>query len=202
MCGSGRTGSWRALEHDGVVPDIMCIAKGLGGGYIPLAATLVAQHVAAPIYAAHGAFMTGHTFSGHTAACAAALAVQRVIERDRLLDRVRETGAAFQDSLRQKLSAFDEVGDVRGRGFFIGIEFVADRRTKAPFPPERKLSFDVGARALADGLICYPCSGNVDGLAGDTVIVAPPYNASDVELEEITTKLNAAVRGALGATAQ
>lgn len=199
MCGSGRTGTWRALEHDGVVPDIMCIAKGLGGGYIPLAATLVAQRVAAPIHAAHGAFMTGHTFSGHTAACAAALAVQRIIERDRLLDRVRETGAAFRDSIRQALSGFEEVGDVRGRGFFIGIEFVANRRTKAPFPPERRLSFDIGARALADGLICYPCSGNVDGSAGDTLIVSPPYNASDAELEEITAKLSAAVHRALSA---
>ncbi len=198
MCGAGRTGTWRALEHDGVAPDIMCIAKGLAGGYIPLGATLVSAHVAAPIHAEHGAFMTGHTFTGHTAACAAGLAVQQILERDRLLDRVRAAGAAFQESLRLALSPFDEVGDVRGRGFFIGIEMVADRRTKMPFPPQRALSFDIGARAFADGLICYPCSGNVDGVSGDTIIIAPPYNASDAELEEIVAKLSRAVGAALG----
>jgi adenosylmethionine-8-amino-7-oxononanoate aminotransferase len=197
MCGSGRSGTWCALEHDRVVPDIMCIAKGLAGGYIPLAATLVTSQVAAPIRSEHGAFMTGHTFTGHTAACAAGLAVQQIIERDRLIDRVRTVGATFQETIRRALSRFDEVGDVRGRGFFIGIELVRDRRTRLPFSPERHLSFDVGARAFADGLICYPCSGNVDGAAGDTVIIAPPYNASDGELEEIVTKLAHAVEAAL-----
>jgi adenosylmethionine-8-amino-7-oxononanoate aminotransferase len=199
MCGSGRAGTWRALEHDGVVPDIMAIAKGLAGGYIPLGATLVTKMVSAPIFSEHGAFMTGHTFSGHTAACAAGLAVQRIIERDRLLERVRTAGAAFQESLRNSLSKFEEVGDVRGRGFFIGIELVRDRNTRAPFPADRALSFDVGRRAFADGLICYPCSGNVDGAAGDTIILAPPYNASDAELEEITSKLAKAVDAALSA---
>jgi adenosylmethionine-8-amino-7-oxononanoate aminotransferase len=177
MCGAGRSGTWRATEHDGVVPDILCIAKGLAGGYIPLGATLVAPEVSMPILAEHRAYMTGHTFSGHTAACAAALAVQRIIERDGLID---------------------EVGDVRGRGFFIGIELVQNRRTRAPFAAERGLSYDIGQRAFADGLICYPCSGNVDGVAGDTVILAPPYNATDAELEEISTKLARAIGGALG----
>jgi adenosylmethionine-8-amino-7-oxononanoate aminotransferase len=199
MCGAGRTGLWRALEHDRVAPDIMCIAKGLAGGYIPLGATLVAAAVAAPIHSEHGAYLTGHTFTGHTAACAAALAVQRIIERDGLLDRVREAGAAFQAALRQALTKFDEVGDVRGRGFFIGIELVKDPRSKTPFPAERALSFDVGARAFADGLICYPAAGNVDGTAGDTIIIAPPYNASDAELEEIIAKLEGAIGAALSA---
>jgi adenosylmethionine-8-amino-7-oxononanoate aminotransferase len=197
MCGSGRSGTWRALEHDGVVPDIMCIAKGLAGGYIPLGATLVTARVAAPIHAEHGAFMTGHTFTGHTAACAAGLAVQHIVQRDRLLDRVRTVGATFQETIRRTLSRFDEVGDVRGRGFFIGIELVRDRRTRLPFSPDRALSFDIGARAFADGLICYPCSGNVDGTAGDTIIIAPPYNASDGELEAIVVKLARAVDAAL-----
>jgi adenosylmethionine-8-amino-7-oxononanoate aminotransferase len=197
MCGSGRCGTWRALEHEGVVPDIMCIAKGLAGGYIPLGATLVTPGVAAPIHSEHGAFMTGHTFSGHTAACAAAVAVQHIIQRDRLLDRVRTVGAAFQESIRRSLSRFDEVGDVRGRGFFIGVELVRDRRTRLPFSAERALSFDIAARAFADGLICYPCSGNVDGTAGDTLIIAPPYNAGDSELEEIVTKFARAIDGAL-----
>jgi adenosylmethionine-8-amino-7-oxononanoate aminotransferase len=197
MCGSGRSGTWRALEHEGVVPDIMCIAKGLAGGYVPLGAALVTARVAAPIHAEHGTFMTGHTFTGHTAACAAGLAVQHIVQRDRLLDRVRTVGATFQETIRRTLSRFDEVGDVRGRGFFIGIELVRDRRTRLPFSPDRALSFDIGARAFADGLICYPCSGNVDGTAGDTIIIAPPYNASDGELEEIVVKLAGAVDAAL-----
>jgi len=197
MCGSGRSGTWCALQHDNVVPDIMSIAKGLAGGYIPLGATLVTARVAAPILSEHGAFMTGHTFSGHTAACAAALAVQLIIERDRLLERVHDTGARLQQALREALSKFDEVGDVRGRGFFIGIELVRDRRTKQPFAAERALSFEIGARAFADGLICYPCAGNVAGTAGDTIILAPPYNSSDGELEELVTKTVRAVGAAL-----
>jgi len=143
--------------------------------------------------------MTGHTFTGHTAACAAGLAVQHIVQRDRLLDRVRTAGSAFQDAIHRALSGFDEVGDVRGRGFFIGVELVRDRSTGSPFAAERALSFDVGSRAFADGLICYPCSGNVDGAAGDTIIIAPPYNASDGELEEIVVKLARAVDGALSA---
>jgi adenosylmethionine-8-amino-7-oxononanoate aminotransferase len=197
MCGVGRSGTWRALEHDGVAPDIMTVAKGLAGGYIPLGATLVAAQVAGPILSEHGSYMTGHTFSGHTAACAAGLAVQRIIERDRLLERVRRVGAAFQDSVRRALAGFEEVGDVRGRGFFVGIELVRDAIARVPFPAERGLSFDIGQRAFADGLICYPCSGNVDGILGDTIILAPPYNASDAELEEIIVKLTRAVGGAL-----
>jgi adenosylmethionine-8-amino-7-oxononanoate aminotransferase len=199
MCGAGRSGTWRALEQDGVAPDIMTVAKGLAGGYIPLGATLVAPPVAAAIASEHGAYMTGHTFSGHTAACAAGLAVQRIIERDHLLERVRHVGASFQESVRGSLARFEEVGDVRGRGFFIGVEFVRDRKTRAPFPADRGLSFDIGQRAFADGLICYPCSGNVDGITGDTIILAPPYNASDAELEEIIVKLTRAVSGALAA---
>ncbi len=142
MCGAGRTGTWRALEHDRVIPDIMSIAKGLAGGYIPLGATLVSAGVAAPIHSEHGAYMTGHTFTGHTAACAAGLAVQHIVERDHLLERVRSAGGALQTALRQQLSRFDEVGDVRGRGFFIGVELVRDRITKAPFPAQRALSFE------------------------------------------------------------
>src|SRR5579862_3961323 len=199
MCGAGRSGTWRALEYDGIVPDLMSIAKGLAGGYIPLGATLVSARVAEPILSEHGAYMTGHTFSGHTAACAAGLAVQTIIERERLVERVRTTGAAFQGTLRESLARFDEVGDVRGRGFFIGVELVKDRKTRAPFAAERGLSFDIGQRAFADGLICYPCSGNVEGVAGETNILKPPYNAIDAEPKEIIVRLKRAVGGALGA---
>jgi adenosylmethionine-8-amino-7-oxononanoate aminotransferase len=198
MCGSGRSGTWRALQHDGVVPDIMCIAKGLAGGYIPLGATLVAHDVAGPILDHHGSYQTGHTFTGHTAACAAGLAVQRIIARDGLIERVRIHGAQLKSSIRDALAGFDEVGDVRGRGYFIGIELVRDRATKSPFPRERGLSSAIAVRCFEDGLICYPCSGNVDGINGDAIIIAPPYNASDIELDELVSKLARGVAGALG----
>lgn len=197
MSGAGRCGTWRALEHDGVVPDILAVGKGLAGGYIPLAATVVGKELGATIHAAHGAVLTGHTYSGHTTACAAGLAVQRIIEREELIARVRERGEVLRRELRSALDRFAETGDVRGRGYLIGIEFVRDRATREPLPPERGFSQAVGRRALEDGLIVYPCSGNVGGAAGDTLIVAPPYNASDAELAELIDKLTRAIGRAL-----
>lgn len=197
MCGAGRTGTWRALEHDGVVPDIMCIAKGLAGGYVPLGATLVSAEIATPILDQHGTYQTGHTFTGHTAACAAGLAVQRVMLRDGLIEHVKSRGTMLKNAIREALAGFEEVGDVRGRGYFIGVELVRNRTTKTPFPRERGLSLEIGARCFEDGLICYPCRGNVDGTHGDTVIIAPPYNASDMELEELVFKLARGVKDAL-----
>lgn len=200
MCGAGRSGTWRALQHDGVVPDIMCVAKGLAGGYVPLGATLVTPHIAGPILDQHGSYQTGHTFTGHTAACAAGVAVQRIIARDGLLERVRSRGAHLKSTIRDALAGFEEVGDVRGRGYFIGIELVRDRSTKSPFPRQRGLSLEVGARCFEDGLICYPCAGNVDGTNGDSIIIAPPYNATDGELDELVSKLARGVESALRST--
>ncbi|GAC1660513.1 MAG: aspartate aminotransferase family protein [Steroidobacteraceae bacterium] len=199
MCGAGRCGTWRALEHDGIVPDIMAIGKGLAGGYIPLAATLVRKELGDTIVDAQGAILTGHTYSGHTTACAAGLAVQRIIARESLVSRVRIRGEALRRELREALRQFEEVGDVRGRGYLIGIEFVRDRATREPFPAERAVSHAVGARALEDGLICYPCAGNVGGVMGDTIIVAPPFNAHEGELAELIEKLVAAIRRTLAA---
>lgn len=193
MSGAGRCGTWRALEHDRVVPDILAVGKGLAGGYIPLAATIVGREIGAAIHSAHGAVLTGHTYSGHTTACAAGLAVQRIIEREGLIPRVRERGEVLRWELRSALERFAEVGDVRGRGYLIGIEFVRDRATREPLPTERGFSQLLGRRAFEDGLIIYPCAGNVGGTAGDTVIVAPPYNASDGELAELIEKLTRAI---------
>jgi adenosylmethionine-8-amino-7-oxononanoate aminotransferase len=197
MCGSGRCGTWRALEHDAVVPDIMAVGKGLAGGYIPLAATIVSRELGETILAEHGAILTGHTYSGHTTACAAGLAVQRIIQRESLIPRVRERGAELLAELRRVFGRFRQVGDVRGRGYLIAVEFVRDRATREPLPPERAFSQELGRRAFEDGLIVYPCAGNVGGTAGDTVIVAPPYNASDGELAELVEKLTRAVERTL-----
>jgi len=197
MCGSGRCGTWRALEHDAAVPDIMAVGKGLAGGYIPLAATILSRRVGETILAGHGAILTGHTYSGHTTACAAALAVQRIIQREELVARVRSRGEKLLEELRAALERFAEVGDVRGRGYLIGIEFVRDRVSREPLPAGRAFSQALGKRAFEDGLIIYPCAGNVGGSAGDTVIVAPPYNASEGELAELVGKLTGAVERTL-----
>ncbi|CAM5775999.1 adenosylmethionine-8-amino-7-oxononanoate aminotransferase [Labrys miyagiensis] len=197
MCGAGRCGTWRALEHDGVFPDIMTVAKGLGGGYLPLGAAIYADKVAEPIDAVDGGPQTGHTFTGHTAACAAGVAVQRIVERDGLVERVREKGEAFKQTLADAFGGIDHVGDIRGRGFFIGIEIVRDRESKEPFPADKALYLKIRSRAFANGLICYPSGGNVDGIGGDTIIVAPPYNATDDELIEIAARLGKSLRQAL-----
>lgn len=199
MSGAGRCGTWRALEHDGVVPDIMAIGKGLAGGYIPLAATLLRKEIGETIVSRQGAILTGHTYSGHTTACAAGLAVQRIIERESLVERVRVRGEALRRELRDALRRFEEVGDVRGRGYLIGIELVRDRATREPFPAQRLLSQSVGRSAFEDGLIVYPCAGNVGGVSGDTIIVAPPFNASEAELSELIEKLASAISRTLAA---
>lgn len=193
MCGSGRVGTWRALEHDGVMPDIMSIAKGLAGGYIPLGAALYSGRIGDALQKAHGGVQTGHTFTGHTAACAAGVAVQKIIDREGLVERVRARGAILQDELRAALAHVPEVGDVRGRGYFIGLELVCDPATKVPFAADLKLHARIGANAFERGLIVYPCAGNVDGVSGDTIIVAPPYNATEAELSEIVEKLALAI---------
>lgn len=181
MCGVGRCGTWRALAHDGVEPDVFAIAKGLAGGYVPLGAAVCTDAVA-DVLAADGGILTGHTFSGHTLACAAGVAVQTVIERDGLLARVARNGRRLLIELKQALAAVEAVGDVRGRGHFVGIEFVADRRQRTPFAPELAIGTRIGRAAAARGLLVYPVGGNVDGSAGDGLLLAPPYNATDEEL--------------------
>ena len=198
MCGAGRCGTWRALAHDQVQPDIMTVAKGLAGGYVPLGATIYHDRVGDVLDERAGGPMTGHTFTGHTLACAAGVAVQRIVARDRLVTRVAEDGSRLAARLRDRLGDLDALGDVRGRGFFIGLEFVADRSSKMPFPSTLALHHRIRRRSLDNGLICYPMGGNVDGVAGDTVIVAPPYNATPAELDEIVDKLDLSVRQALG----
>ncbi len=197
MCGAGRCGTWRALEHDGVTPDIMAVAKGLAAGYVPLGATIYCDRVADLLQRTAGGPMTGHTFTGHTLACAAGVAVQRIVARDGLVERVARDGERLRTMLADRMGDLPELGDIRGRGFFIGLEFVADRKTKEPFPSEHGLHLRIRARSLDNGLICYPMGGNVDGVKGDTVILAPPYNATDEELEEIVDKLDLSVREAM-----
>ena len=194
MCGVGRCDAWRALSVDGVTPDIMAIAKGMAGGYMPLGAAVFQDRLYQRIVEAHGEVISGHTYSGHTTACAAGLAVQNIIRRDGLVEKASADGRYLRDQLEQTIGDLDFVGDIRGRGLFIGIELVADRKTKEPYDPELQLFARVRSRAFANGLICYPTGGNVDGRRGDHVILAPPYTASRAELDEIIDKMATTLR--------
>jgi len=199
MCGSGRTGIWRASAEDGIEADILTVAKSLSGGYLPLGAAVYSREIAEVMEAGHGGPLTGHTYTGHTACLAAGVAVQRIVAEEGLLDRVRDKGLHWQAELRARLAHLPQVGDVRGRGYFIGVELVADRDSKAPFAATLALNGRIRAEALRQGLICYPSGGHVDGSAGDTVILAPPFNALDGELDEIADKLVATLQSVLQA---
>ena len=202
MCGVGRCGTWRALQHDGVEPDIMSIAKGLGGGYLPLGAAVYTDKVAEPIMRVHGMPITGHTFTAHTTSCAAGVAVQKILKRDGLVDRVACEGVYLRERIESALGQHPHVGDIRGRGFFQGIELVEDRETKEPFPADLRLFFRVAKESLAGGLICYPTGGNVDGIKGDQIIIAPAYNATRDEMDEIVDLLVPAIDRAIASTRQ
>ncbi len=197
MCGMGRTGTLHACAHEGVVPDLMAIAKGLGGGYQPIGAVLVQQRIVDSMSKGSGYFQHGHTYIGHAVACAAALAVQRVIERDGLLERVRERGAQFEQRLRETLGAHPHVGDIRGRGLFWGIELVSDRHDKSPFDPALLLHARIKREAMARGLMVYPMGGTVDGRSGDHVLLAPPFIVEEPDLEQITLRLRGAIDAAI-----
>jgi adenosylmethionine-8-amino-7-oxononanoate aminotransferase len=197
MCGMGRTGTLHALAQEGVVPDLMAIGKGLGGGYQAIGAVLASARVVDPLRRGSGLFQHGHTYLGHPTAAAAALAVQRVIERDGLLERVRVRGAYLRRALDERFAAHPNVGDIRGRGLFVGVELVRDRASRAAFDSELKLHARVKAEAMANGLMVYPTGGTVDGRSGDHVLIAPPFIVSEAQLDEIVDRLAAALDSAL-----
>jgi adenosylmethionine-8-amino-7-oxononanoate aminotransferase len=196
MCGMGRTGTLYACEQEDIVPDLACIAKGLGAGYQPIGATLVQGRIHDAIRAGSGFFQHGHTYIGHAVACAAALAVQRAFVQRGLVERVRALGPGLEARLRERLQGHRHVGDIRGRGFFWGIELVADRESKLPFDPGLKIHARVKAQALKLGLLCYPMGGTLDGVRGDHVLIAPPYIVSESQLDELSDKLGRAVEAA------
>jgi len=197
MCGMGRTGTLFACEQDGVVPDIVTCAKGLGAGYQPIGAVLLADRIFQAIAEGSSAFQHGFTYIGHPTACAAALAVQQTIERDNLLDNVRKQGAALRSRLEERFGNHHHVGDIRGRGLFIGLELVRDRASKEPFDPALKLNARIKKQAMAHGLVCYPGAGTADGRKGDHVLLAPPFIIDESHVAEIVEKLSAAIEGAL-----
>ncbi|MCC5983402.1 MAG: aspartate aminotransferase family protein [Rhodobacteraceae bacterium] len=199
MCGMGRTGHLFACLEDGVAPDMLTIAKGLGAGYQPIGALLTSAAIYDAIDAGTGFFQHGHTYMGHAMAAAGAGAVLRAIDERGLLARVQAMGARLDTALHERFGQHPHVGDIRGRGLFRGLELVADRESKAPFDPGRKLHARVKAAAMQAGLICYPMGGTIDGQHGDHILLAPPFIITEDQIAELTDKLGTALDQALAA---
>jgi adenosylmethionine-8-amino-7-oxononanoate aminotransferase len=198
MCGMGRTGTLYACAQDGVAPDLLTCAKGLGAGYQPVGAVLLSGAIYDAIAGGSGVFQHGFTYIGHPTACAGALAVQRAIDRDDLLANVMRQGEQLRADLHARFASHPHIGEIRGRGLFVGVELVADRSSKAPFEASWKLHARIKSAAFRRGLICYPNGGTVDGERGDHVLLAPPYILDDSHRAELVEKLDAAIADALG----
>lgn len=197
MSGMGRTGYLFACQEDDVVPDIVTIAKGLGAGYQPIGALIATSRIYDAIVNGSGFFQHGHTYLGHATACAAALAVQRVIESDQLLPAVRERGEQLRAELREALKDHPNLGDVRGRGLFVGVEFVRDRATKEPLDPAARTHVQLKKQAMSHGLLMYPMGGTVDGVKGDHVLLAPPFICTPNDISTIVDRFVTTVRSVL-----
>ncbi|MDW9968813.1 aspartate aminotransferase family protein [Sinorhizobium meliloti] len=197
MCGMGRTGTLHACEQDGVVPDLMTIAKGLGGGYQPVGAVLLSSAIFQAFSEGSGSFQHGHTYMGHPMAAAAGLAVQEVIRLDGLLENVVSMGDYLERCLVERLGNHHHVGDIRGRGLFRAVELVADRATKSPFDPGLKLNARIKKEAMARGLMVYPMGGTIDGQRGDHVLLAPPFILNREDVGQIVERLGDAVDAAI-----
>ncbi len=199
MAGMGRTGHLFACAEDGVVPDILTIAKGLGAGYQPIGAMLASTKIYDAIVAGSGFFQHGHTYMGHATACAAALAVQRIIQEEQLLANVLARGEQLRAELRTALGSHPNVGDVRGRGLFVGVEFVADRESRQPLDPARKVHAQLKKEAMRLGLLMYPMGGTIDGVQGDHVLLAPPFICTKADITEIVSLFTQSVGNVLPA---
>ncbi len=191
MCGMGRTGSLFACEQDGIAPDILITAKGLGAGYQPIGAMLCSAQIYAAIENGSGFFQHGHTYMGHPAACAGSLAVLKRLTGG-LVDRVNEMGDRLAASLKDAFGQHPHIGDIRGRGLFRGLEIVEDRATKTPFNPARGINKAIKKAAFDAGLICYPMGGTIDGVRGDHVLLAPPFIITEAQVNELTDNLHTA----------
>ncbi|HZO02651.1 MAG TPA: aspartate aminotransferase family protein [Burkholderiales bacterium] len=193
MCGMGRCGTLWTFEQEGVVPDMVAVAKGLGAGYQPIGALLVSKEICDTIQRGTGFFQHGHTYIGHAAACAGALAVQKRLHEDGVLARVTPLGHALEKRLKNAFAEHPHVGEIRGRGLFRGIELVEDRATKKPFDPKLRVHARVKRKAMQAGLMCYPMGGTLDGVQGDHVLLAPPFIAEEAQLDELVDKLGTAI---------
>ena len=199
MCGMGRTGSLFACEQDGIAPDIMTIAKGLGAGYQAIGAMLCTDTIYQALEQGSGFFQHGHTYIGHPAACAGAHAVVSEIIEGQLVERVQQQSVQLRAALQDRFGEHPNVGDIRGRGLFIGLEFVSDRDGKTPFSPQQGMNKKFKQAAFNAGMICYPMGGTIDGRQGDHVLLAPPFIIEDSHISEIVDKLDQALATTLEA---
>lgn len=199
MCGTGRTGYLFACEAEGIAPDIVCMAKGLGGGYQPIGATLCTDRIYAAFEEGSGTFLHGHSYLAHPMAAAAGRAVISKLLQQELVGRVAKTGKVLRASLEARFSQHPHVGDIRGRGLFMGIELVEDREAKVPFDSERAIAPRIKTAAFEEGLICYPMAGTRDGHKGDHILLAPPFIIETDQIEELTDKLARAISRVLAA---
>jgi len=193
MCGMGRCGDWFVCTQEGVAPDIITIAKGLGAGFQPIAAMMASERVVRAIEEGSGLLAHGHTYMSHAVACAASLAVIRTIEDKALLEAVRARGDLLSRRLHEAFGQHPHVGDIRGRGLFQTLELVADRETKRPYEAGHRLAAHIKSTAQEMGLICYPTSCSADGIRGDHVLLAPPFIVTEAQVEEIVAKLGQAI---------
>ena len=192
MCGMGRTGHLFASEFDEIEPDILCIAKGLGAGYQPIGAMLCSKDIYDRLGKGSGFFQHGHTYMGHPVACAAGLAVLKAILNRKLLSSINNKSNQLFNCLKTQLE-HPNIGDIRGRGLFIGIEIVKNIETKKPFDPNLKVAASIKNAAFEAGLICYPMSGTRDGKWGDHILLAPPFILNENQIIELVNKLSIAI---------
>jgi len=199
MCGMGRTGHLFACEAEGISPDILCIAKGLGAGYQPIGAMLCTSEIYDAIKNGSGFFQHGHTYVGHPVAAAAGLAVvSELLERD-LMPQVKARGTYLEARLRDTFGQHPHIGDIRGRGLFWGVEIVAERASKRPFAQKHGIAGKVKKAAFAEGLVCYPMPGTRDGKIGDHVMLAPPFISTEADLDGAVVMLERAIQTVLAA---
>ena len=197
MCGMGRIGKLFACEQDMVVPDLLCMAKGLGAGYQPIGAMLASDKIYQAVAQGSGFFQHGYTYMAHPVACAAALAVTHKILDEDLLKQVVLRGEYLHSALSNVLGGHSNVGDIRGLGLFQGVELVADRYTKAPLSSNLGIAGKVKKAAFEAGLICYPMAGTIDGVQGDHILLAPPFIISEAQIDELVAKLSQSINKVL-----
>lgn len=193
LCGAGRTGAWTAIELAGVVPDILTLGKGISGGYAPVSAVLAREEVVAPLATGSGYLMHAQTFSHHAVTCAAAVATLDYLAEHELVERCARIAPVFHERL-QLLREHPAVGDVRGSGLLAGVEFVADKATRAPFSRTRKFAERFTAAAQEAGLVVWPNVGHADGVNGDLAMLAPPFIITEEEIDEIVERFSRALR--------
>lgn len=197
MCGMGRTGSLFAYEQEQISPDICAVAKGLGAGYQPIGAMLCTAEIYDTIKDGSGFFQHGHTYNGHPTAAAAALAVATRLIDDDLVSRVAQLGAHLKTELCNTFGEHPQVGDIRGRGLFLGMELVMDRETKEPFDPALEVPARLKSAAFDAGLICYPMGGTIDGKRGAHILLAPPFIMDTSHIDLIVGTLQKALNQVL-----